>query len=64
MQAASCCPEEREEAPQHALGVGKASPEGAPRGEILVEERQEILHAAPPGQGGATVRSASRSSFA
>ena len=33
-------PEEREEAPQHALGVGKASPEGAPRGEILVEERQ------------------------
>ena len=56
--------EERKEAPQHVLGVGEGGPEGAPRGEIPVEKRGEILHSAPPGQGGATLRSASRSSFA
>ena len=52
--------EEREEAPQHVLGVGK----GAPRSGILVEKRREILHAASPGQDGATVRSDSSSTFA
>ena len=56
--------EEREETPQHVLGVCEGGPEGAPRGEILVEKRREVLKAAPPGQGGAAVRSASGSTFA
>ena len=47
-----------------ALGLDEAGPEGAPRGQILVEERKQILHAAAPGQGTATMRRASRSHIA
>ena len=55
---------ERDKALQQTSAQPELGPQGAARGEILVQEALKVVHATPPGQTGARARSASRATLA